>query len=245
MKRILLMVLRNLWFVPYGWFKLCYTAVHVEKYTEEERYQVLKMIDRRANIGGRITIDAYGVENIPKQDGFMFFPNHQGLYDVLAIVEACTHPFSVVAKKEVENVPFLKQVFKIMKAFMIDREDVRQAMKTITSVTKEVVSGRNYLIFPEGTRSKNGNNVGSFKGGSFKAATKAKCPIIPVALVDSFKPFDTNSTRPVTVQVHFLKPMLYEDYKDMKTVEIAAAVEQQIQETINKNLTKEKVEEKC
>ena len=83
MKRILLMVLRNLWFVPYGWFKLCYTAVHVEKYTEEERYQVLKMIDRRANIGGRITIDAYGVENIPKQDGFMFFPNHQGPASVL------------------------------------------------------------------------------------------------------------------------------------------------------------------
>ena len=39
MKRILLMVLRNLWFVPYGWFKLCYTAAHVEKYTEEERYR--------------------------------------------------------------------------------------------------------------------------------------------------------------------------------------------------------------
>lgn len=92
MKRILLMVLRNLWFVPYGWFKLCYTAVHVEKYTEEKRYQVLKMIDRRANIGGRITIDAYGVENIPKQDGFMFFPNHQGLYDVLAIIEVCPRP---------------------------------------------------------------------------------------------------------------------------------------------------------
>lgn len=55
-----------------------------------------------------------------------------------------------------------------MKAFMIDREDVRQAMKTITSVTKEVVSGRNYLIFPEGTRSKNGNNVGSFKGEALK-----------------------------------------------------------------------------
>ena len=228
------MVLRNLWFVPYGWFKLCYTAAHVEKYTEEERYQVLKMIDRRANIGGRITIDAYGVENIPEQDGFMFFPNHQGLYDVLAIVEACTHPFSVVAKKEVENVPFLKQVFKIMKAFMIDREDVRQAMKTITSVTKEVVSGRNYLIFPEGTRSKNGNNVGSFKGGSFKAATKAKCPIIPVALVDSFKPFDTNSIAPVTVQVHFLEPLRYDEYKEMKSTEIAAEVRKRIEETIQK-----------
>ena len=78
MKRILLMVLRNLWFVPYGWFKLCYTAAHVEKYTEEERYQVLKMIDRRANIGGRITIDAYGVENIPSRMDLCFFRTIRG-----------------------------------------------------------------------------------------------------------------------------------------------------------------------
>ena len=175
----------------------------------------------------------------------MFFPNHQGLYDVLAIVDACPRPFSVVAKKEVANVPLLKQTFECMKAYMIDREDIRQSMQVIMDVTEEVKKGRNYLIFAEGTRSKMGNKLLEFKGGSFKAATKAKCPIIPIALIDSFKPFDTNSTRPVTVQVHFLKPMLYEDYKDMKTVEIAAAVEQQIQETINKNLTKEKVEEKC
>ena len=239
------MVLRNLFFVPYGWFKLCWYASHVDRYTEEERYKLLQQVDHRAIRGGNLIIDAHGVENIPKKNGFMFFPNHQGLYDVLAMIETSPIFFSVVVKKELMKIGFLRTVFKIMGAYAIDREDVRQAMKTITSVTKEVVSGRNYLIFPEGTRSKNGNNVGSFKGGSFKAATKAKCPIIPVALVDSFKPFDTNSTRPVTVQVHFLKPMLYEDYKDMKTVEIAAAVEQQIQETINKNLTKEKVEEKC
>ena len=132
MRRILLMVLRNLLIVPGGWIKLCYRASHVDKYTEEDNYEFLRWIVFRAN-----------------------------------------------------------------------------------------------------------------KGGSFKAATKAKCPIIPVALVDSFKPFDTHSIRQAVVQVHFLKPMLYEDYKDMKTVEIAAAVEQQIQETINKNLTKEKVEEKC
>ena len=151
MKRILLMVLRNLWFVPYGWFKLCYTAAHVEKYTEEERYQILKMIDRRANIGGRITIDAYGVENIPKQDGFMFFPNHQGL------------------------------------------DDVRQGLLVIKQVAEEVKEGRNYLIFAEGTRSRKGNQLLDFKGGSFKSAVKAQCPIVPVALIDSYKSFDTNS----------------------------------------------------
>lgn len=119
-----------------------------------------------------------------------------------------------------------------MKAYLIDRDDVRQAMQVIIDVTKEVQSGRNYLIFAEGTRSKEGNKPGNFKGGSFKSATKAKCPIIPVALIDAFKPFDTNSIKPVNVQVHFLKPIPYEEYKDMKTTEIAAEVKRRIEETI-------------
>ena len=237
MRRILLMVLRNLLIVPGGWIKLCYRASHVDKYTEEDNYEFLRWIVFRANKGGNVTIDVHGQENIPKQDGFMFFPNHQGLYDVLAIVEACTHPFSVVAKKEVENVPFLKQVFKIMKAFMIDREDVRQSMKVIQSVSEDVKNGKSFLIFPEGTRSRNGNEIGEFKGGSFKSATKAKCPIVPVAIIDSYKAFDTKSIEKVTVQVHYLEPLYYDDYKMLKTHEIAEIVSEKIKKTID-NYTK-------
>nr|WP_303183607.1 lysophospholipid acyltransferase family protein [Lachnoclostridium phocaeense] len=232
MKRILLMIFRNIFLVPYAWCKLCYHAAHPEKYTDEEQYALLKYITLRANRGGNVKIAAYGVENIPEENGFMFFPNHQGLYDVLAIIEACPKPFAVVAKKEIANIQFLKQVFACMNAYMLDREDVRQAMQVIIHVTEEVKKGRNYLIFAEGTRSKNGNHPGKFKGGSFKSATKAKCPIVPVALIDSFKPFDTNTISPVTVQVHFLKPMYYEEYKDMKTTEIAAEVKRRIEEVI-------------
>lgn len=236
MKRIFMMVLRNIFMVPFAWFRLCYRASHVDKYTEEDMYEFLRWIDLHANKGGSVHIDVHGLENLPKKDGFVFFPNHQGLYDVLAIIDACPRPFSVVAKKEIANIPFLKQVFACMKAYMLDREDVRQAMQVIINVTKEVKNGRNYLIFAEGTRSKKGNLVGTFKGGSFKCATKARCPIVPIALVDSFKPFDTNTIRPVTVQVHFLKPLEYEDYKNMKTTEIAEAVQNQIQKTIDANL---------
>lgn len=236
MKRILMMVLRNLYLVPYGWIRLCYRAAHVDKYTEEDMYAFLRWIDFRANRGGNVHIDVHGAENIPDKDGFMFFPNHQGLYDVLAIIEACPRPFSVVAKKEIANIQFLKQVFACMKAYMLDREDVRQAMQVIVHVTEEVKRGRNYLIFAEGTRSKNGNKVGEFKGGSFKSATKAKCPIVPVALIDSFKPFDTNTINPVTVQVHFLEPIYYEEYQTMKTTEIAAEVKCRIQKVINENI---------
>ena len=235
MKRIIMMVIRNIFIVPYLWIKLCYYASHVDNYTEEQRYKVLIQIVSRANKGGNVTIAAYGRENIPQEGGYMFFPNHQGLYDVLAIIEACPIPFSVVAKKEVANVPLLKQTFACMKAFMIDRNDIRQAMKMIDQVTEEVKKGRNYLIFAEGTRSKNGNVPNEFKGGSFKAATKAKCPIVPIALIDAFKPFDTNTISPVTVQVHFLKPLLYEEYKDMKTTEIATVVKSRIEKVISKN----------
>lgn len=236
MKRILLMVIRNILLVPGMWIKLCYHASHVDKYTEEEHYKMLRFITHRANKGGNVAIDVHGVENIPKENGFMFFPNHQGLYDVLAIVDVCPCPFSVVAKKEVENVQFLKQVFACMKAYMMDRDDIRQSMKVIMNVTEEVKKGRNYLIFAEGTRSKNGNEVQEFKGGSFKAATKAKCPIVPVALIDSFKPFDTNTISPVTVQVHFLEPLYYEDYKELKTNEIAEIVKEKIQAVIHENI---------
>lgn len=235
MKRILLMVFRNILLVPIFWIKLCYHASHVDKYTEEEHFKLLKFIDHRANKGGNVTIDAYGLDNIPKEGGCILYPNHQGMYDTLAIMEVCPRPFSVVAKKELANIQFLKQVFACVKAYAIDREDVRQGLKVIMNVANDVKNGRMFIIFPEGTRSKNGNQVGEFKGGSFKAATKAKCPIVPVALIDSFKPFDTNSIKPVTVQVHFMEPLFYEEYKDMKTTEIAEIVQERIQKTINEN----------
>ncbi|MCB6201213.1 lysophospholipid acyltransferase family protein [Extibacter muris] len=238
MKRILLMVCRNIFLVPFMWVKLCYYASHVDKYSEEKRFEMLKFITTRANKGGNVTIEVHGKENIPEKDGFMFFPNHQGLYDVLAIIQACPRPFSVVAKKEVANIQFLKQVFACMKAYMIDRDDVRQAMQVIIDVADEVKNGRNYLIFAEGTRSRSGNEVQTFKGGSFKAATKARCPIVPVALIDSFVPFDSSTTKPVTVQVHFLKPLCYDEYKDMKTTEIAGQVKDAIQQTIQEQDSK-------
>ena len=232
MRRIILMVLYNLPFVPYWWWQLCHFAKHTDDIPEPEKYALLKKIVLHANKGGRVKIDVHGKEHIPTDQSFVFFPNHQGLFDVLAIIEACDQPFSVVAKKEVQDVPFLKQVFAIMKAKIMDREDVRQSLQVILDVTQEVKNGRNYLIFPEGTRSRRGNQVGDFKGGSFKCAVKAKAPIVPVALLNAFEPFDRNSIAPVTVQVHFLEPIPYEVYQSMKTTEIAKIVKTRIEETI-------------
>lgn len=232
MNRILLMVLRNFWRVPGAYWKLCRYARHPERYSEEEMYAHIRYILDRAVKSGNIDFVVTGQENIPQQDGFMFFANHQGMFDVLAIASACERPLAVVLKKELQNIPFLKQVIACTKSFAMDREDIKQSMQVMINVAKEVKNGRNYLIFPEGTRSRKGNEMVEFHWGSFKPAVRAKCTIVPFALVDSFKVLDEKGCKPVRVQLHFLEPIPYEEYKDMKTVEIAELVQSRIREKI-------------
>lgn len=207
-------------------------AKHAEKYSQEEKWALLQKVTRRANRGGRVTVEAFQTENIPETENFIFFPNHQGLYDSLAMIESCPRFFSIVNKKEVSKVPLLKQVLQIMGAYEMDREDIRQSLGVINKVAEEVRNGKNFLIFPEGTRSKQGNQPGEFKGGSFKCAYKARCPIVPVALINAFIPFDRNTIERVNVKVIYLKPIPYEEYKSMKTVEIASEVKRRIEEAI-------------
>ena len=107
MKRILLMVCRNIFIVPWLYLKLCWYASHTNSISVEKKMALLKTIVGYANRGGNVEIKAYGVENIPSEGSFMFFPNHQGLFDVLSIMAACPRPFSVVMKKEIQNIPFL------------------------------------------------------------------------------------------------------------------------------------------
>lgn len=236
MNRILLMVLRNFWKVPGAYWKLCRYAKHPDRYSEEEMYAHIQYIMKMAVQSGNIDFIVTGQDKIPKENGFMLYANHQGMFDVLAIAAACDQPLAVVLKKELENIPFLKQVIACTKSFAMDREDLKQSMQVMIDVTKEVKKGRNYLIFPEGTRSKKGNEMVEFHWGSFKPAVKAKCPIVPFALIDSYKVLDQKGCKPVQVQLHFLDPIPYEEYKDMKTAEIAKMVQERIAEKIQESV---------
>jgi 1-acyl-sn-glycerol-3-phosphate acyltransferase len=208
--------------------KLC----NIEKYDRFKRYAWLHKLAPIANRRGRVTIDCHGIENLPDKTGYICFPNHQGLFDALSFLETHERPFVTVMKKEVKDIFLLRNIICLLQAEIIDREDVRQSMTVIKNMTNRVKEGENFVIFAEGTRSRNGNQIGEFKGGSFKSAMNARCPIVPVALIDSYKAFDTNSIKKQTVQIHYLKPLCYEDYKVLKSTEIAALVEDRIRETI-------------
>ena len=233
MNRIALMVLKNIFRVPGLYIKLCRYAKNPDKYPEQEKWDHVHRIMSLAAASGNINLQITGLDNIPQEPGFMLYGNHQGMFDVVAIAASCKKPLGIVYKKELTNVPVLKEILTCTKSFAMDREDVRQSLQVIQAVTKEVQSGRNYVIFPEGTRSKLGNTMVEFHGGSFRCAMKAKCPIVPMAFIDSFRVLDEKGSAPVTVQLHYLKPIPYEEYKDLKTTEVAALVRSRIQDAID------------
>ena len=235
MNRIAMMVLKNIHIAPGAFAKLWRYAANPEKYEEITMWNQIHYIMDRAVKGGNIDLVVTGLENLPEKDGFMLYGNHQGMFDVVAIAATWERPLAAVLKKELGEVPLLKQIRLCTNSFLMDREDVRQSLEVIQNVTREVQAGRNYLIFPEGTRSKKGNEMGEFHGGSFRCAVKAKCSIVPVALIDSFKVLDQKGSAPVKVQLHYLKPIAYEEFAGLKATEVAAMVKDRIQAAIDEH----------
>lgn len=235
MNRIARMLLLNIFKVPGLYYKLCHYAKHTDEYPELEKWNHISHILQCAVKKSNVDLQVFGKENIPQENGYMIYANHQGLFDVVAIAADFPGPLACVFKKELSNTPLLKQIIACTKSFAMDREDVRQSLTVIKAVSDEVKAGRNYIIFPEGTRSRQGNVMGEFHGGSFKAAMKAKCPIMPMAFIDSFKALDEKGSKPLAVQMHYLPIIPYEEYKDLSSVELAALVKSRIQEVIDKN----------
>ena len=232
MQRILLMLFSMFFRAMYYFSRIWWYSIQKTiDYTKS--FYIIKKATKAANKAGRVTIEPHGLENLPKENGFVMFPNHQGLFDVLAFLESCPVPFGFVIKKEASQVILLKQVMKALGSLSMDRSDIKQSMEVINEITREVMQGRNFLIFPEGTRSKNKNVPLDFKAGSFKSAMKAKCPIVPCAIIDSFVPFDEKHIRPVTVKVLYLEPLYYEEYKELKSTEIAVIVRTRIVDAID------------
>lgn len=235
MKRIIYMVIRHLFQVPVWFFHISYMGRHKEKFSEEERYGYLRKMVQKINRSGRVDVKACSTENIPAEGGFILFPNHQGLFDMLALVDTCPRPLGVVVKKEASDLILVKQVIRLLDGFSMDRTDIKASLEIIQRMSEEVKSGKSYVIFPEGTRSREGNQILPFKAGTFKSAVNAGCPIVPVAMINSFKPFDIPSIKKEQVQVHYLEPLYPNQYVGLKTKEIADIVHDKIEEAIQKN----------
>lgn len=237
MLRIILVVIRLIFLIPY-WLLFEFKKYgNKEIYSFEERFiYVLHKLDT-INTVGRIEVKSSGLDLLPKKEGYLITPNHQGLEDIIAIALSLEKPIKGISKIELKKVPLVSHVFDMLDCYYMDRDDVRSSMKIIKDASLDLESGKNVVVFPEGTRSKLGNELLEFKGGSFKIATKAKAPIVPVAIRDSYKVFDSNSIAKAIVYVDYLEPIYYEQYSELSTNDIALLVQNKITDHIKKTDT--------
>ncbi|MBO6015341.1 MAG: 1-acyl-sn-glycerol-3-phosphate acyltransferase [Lachnospiraceae bacterium] len=237
MLRLYYVITTTLPIILYFYWKTSYIERHDASYTEEQRYHFARFVVHVVKCFGFIRTKVYGTENLPAEGGYVMYSNHQGKYDALGIIFGHFSPCTVLMDDKRADLPIAKQFIRLLKGSRLDKTQPRNQVRTIRKIINEVKSGRRYLIFPEGGYDNNWNQVRSFLPGSFQCAVRAKSPIVPVAIIDSYKPFGVNSLRPVVTQVHFLPPLYYEQYKEMSTSEIAALIRQQIIQTVNRNIT--------
>lgn len=205
---------------------------HPERHTAEADYQTLLHYIGRLQKVAHITTTVTGTELLPAEGSYVMFPNHQGKYDGIGLIGAHQKPCSVVIDAKRSRFPIVSEFITLIHGFRLDRTSMRSQFEGMSAIVDEIRAGKRFIVFPEGIYHKNHNNVLEFRPGAFKSAIRAKCPIVPVALVDSYKVFEFNSVKPAQSYVHFLKPITYDEYKDLTSQQIANRVREAIVEKI-------------
>ncbi|MTK13531.1 MAG: 1-acyl-sn-glycerol-3-phosphate acyltransferase [Clostridiaceae bacterium] len=136
-------------------------------------------------------IEVVGRENITEET-CLYVSNHQGNFDIPIFLNIFDRPVGFIAKKELLKFKTFSYWMKQINCIFIDRNNIRESMKSMNEGVEILKRGHSMVIFPEGTRSK-GPTVGEFKKGSMKLALKAGVPVVPVTIDGSYKLLERNS----------------------------------------------------
>lgn len=226
-------IVKSIFYVLYAVPKANYYISHPDKYSYEQSYAYAQKIMNTVRKKSRTRTISTGLENLPKEGGYIMYSNHQGKYDALGILLSHEKPCAVLWDKRAAKRFLARHVNKLIRGKEIDLSSVRNSVRVINEIAQEVKEGKRYLIFPEGKYDDNKNRLQEFKDGCFLCALKSRAPIVPVAIYDSYRAMDINTFRRETTQVHFLEPITYDVYGNMKRNEIAELVKSRIQEKLD------------
>ncbi len=233
MWRFYYVIFINLFRIPYMIRKMRHYADHPEKYSEEKRYALARHVARIIKRTGVILTSVTGKENLPREGGYILYPNHQGKYDVLGIMHTHDKPLSFIIDDKASHGVLISEFTDLVQGGRIQLEDLKQTLELFKERSARIAAGERCIIFPEGVYAPHKkNNISEFKPGSFKLAKMAKVPIVPVVLRDSYKAFNSCYLGPVRTYVRYLKPIPYEEYAGMRTNEIAEMVRKRISDAM-------------
>ena len=182
-------------------------------------------------------VDIKGYENIPKDKPVLYVGNHRSMYDIVINYAKLPPLVGFVSKIEMKKIPFLSWWMRMVNCLFLDRENIKEGLKTIIAGSEKLKNGVSMVIFPEGTRSRNEQEMLEFKEGSLKMAEKAGALIVPVAIRNSSACFEDQfpKVRKAHVIVEYGKPIDLKELDKEQRKLAGAYTRAIIQEMVNKN----------
>lgn len=184
--------------------------------------------------GAKTTV--IGLERIPKDEPVLFVGNHQSYFDIIISYSLMPRLTGYVAKKEIEKIPLLRTWMKYLYCLFLDRDDIREGMKTIVQGIEYIKNDISVAIFPEGTTSKDGVLL-PFHEGSLKFAEKSGCKIVP--MVQNNTRFLWEMQKPKIRKTHtvleFCEPIDVKELSKEERKHLGSYVKQIIEAVYTKN----------
>ncbi len=132
-----------------------------------------------------VRVRVKGTEHLRPERTYIYAANHASYFDIPAFLASVPQRIRIVFKKELGRVPLFGWALKLGNYISVDRADSREAMVNLEKAASQIREGASVLLFPEGTRTRDGK-LQSFKRGAFALAVRSRVPIVPVTVNGSY-----------------------------------------------------------
>lgn len=178
-----------------------------------------------------------GEENVPRDSAVLYVGNHRSYFDVIMTYMRVPRLTGYIAKIEMLKIPLLRTWMKYLHCLFLDRDNIKEGLKTILAAVEKVKNGISICIFPEGTRNKVPDTFLPFHEGSFKIAEKGNVPIIPMSIVNAADIFEDHfpKVRKTTVVIEYCKPIYMKELDKETRKNMGSYVTNIISETYFRN----------
>ena len=181
-----------------------------------------------------IPVHVHGLENIKKGQSYVIAPNHQSYWDAFLVYGFIGIKFKWMMKKELGRIPFVGWACYMAGCIFIDRSSRESGINSIRKAESKLKDGMSVVIFPEGTRTPDGN-MGKFKRGAFLISEELQLPVLPVTIDGNYDVMSRHAWNvtwhPVHMTVH--EPVMPRSTNDSSETELKAIMSQTSDEVFN------------